>query len=292
MFKIGRNEKCWCGCGKKYKQCHERSDEENLKKFVEEGYPLPDKHLILSPEDIQGIRKSARLSVAVMDELDSFVKEGVTTLEIDELVAKLTADGGGICAPYHYEGFPKHCCTSLNNVVCHGIPDDTVLKDGDIINVDVTTILNGYYSDMSRMYMIGNVSDEAKQLVEVTKECMYKGIESVRPYTPVGDIGNAINDITDKYGYGVVRALCGHGVGLEFHNDPIVNHFRTDRKTMVLVPNMVFTIEPMINAGTWDCNVSKEDGWTVTTADGSLSAQWEHTVVVTEDGADIITRRI
>ncbi len=290
MFKIGRNDKCWCGCGKKYKQCHERSDEENLRKFAEQGYPLPDRGLILSPKDIQGIRESAKVSVAIMDELDKFVKEGVTTLDIDNLVAKMTDDAGGICAPYNYEGFPMHCCTSLNNVVCHGIPDNTVLKDGDIINVDVTTILHGYYSDMSRMYMMGNVSDEAKQLVEVTKECMYKGIESVKPYMPVGDIGNVINDITDKYGYGVVRALCGHGVGLDFHSEPIVNHFRTDRKTMVLVPNMVFTVEPMINAGTWDCNVSREDGWTVTTADGSLSAQWEHTVVVTEDGVDIITR--
>ncbi len=290
MFKIGRNEKCWCGCGKKYKQCHERSDEENLRRFVEEGYPIPDKHLILSPKDIQGIRESAKVSVAIMDELDSIVKEGITTLEIDDAVAKMTAEAGGICAPYRYEGFPKHCCTSINNVVCHGIPDSTELKEGDIINVDVTTILNGYYSDMSRMYMIGNVSDEARQLVEVTKECMYKGIEAIKPYMPVGDIGNVINDITDKYGYGVVRALCGHGVGLDFHNDPIVNHYRTDRRTMVLVPNMVFTVEPMINAGTWDCNVSQEDGWTVTTADGSLSAQWEHTVVVTEDGVDIITR--
>lgn len=290
MFKIGRNDKCWCGCGKKYKQCHERSDEENLRKFVEEGYPIPDRQLILSPEDIQGIRESAKVSVAIMDQLDKFVKEGVTTLEIDELVSKLTADAGGICAPYNYEGFPKHCCTSINNVVCHGIPDGTVLKEGDIINVDVTTILHGYYSDMSRMYMIGNVSDEARQLTEVTKECMYKGIECIKPYMPVGDIGNVINDITDKYGYGVVRALCGHGVGLDFHSDPIVNHFRTDRKTMVLVPNMVFTVEPMINAGTWDCNVSEKDGWTVTTADGSLSAQWEHTVAVTEDGVEIITR--
>lgn len=291
MFKIGRNDKCWCGCGKKYKACHERSDEENLKEFVEGAYPIPDRHLILSPEQIQGIRDSAKVSIAIMDALDDFVKEGITTEEIDELVYKMTTEAGGICAPYKYGDFPKHCCTSINNVVCHGIPSkNAVLKDGDIINVDVTTILNGYYSDMSRMYMIGNVSDEAKKLVEVTRECMFAGIDAVKPYRPIGDIGNVINDIADKNGYGVVRALCGHGVGLKFHEDPIVNHFRTDRKTMVMVPGMVFTVEPMINAGTWDCNVSKTDGWTVTTADGSLSAQWEHTVLVTEDGYEILTK--
>lgn len=291
MFEIGRNDKCWCGCGKKYKACHERSDEANLRTYIEQGYPMPTRNLILSPEQIEGVRKSAKVSVAIMDRLDEFVKEGVSTLEIDDVVAKMTKEAGGICAPLDYEGFPKHCCVSINNVICHGIPSaDEILKDGDIVNVDVTTILDGYYSDMSRMYMIGNVSEDAKKLVEVTKECMYKGIEAVKPYTPVGEIGNVINDIADEAGYGVVRALCGHGVGLSFHSDPIVNHFRTNRKTMVLVPGMVLTVEPMINAGSYDCNVSQEDGWTVTTADGSLSAQWEHTVLVTETGCEIITK--
>jgi methionyl aminopeptidase len=226
-----------------------------------------------------------------MDELDKVIKEGITTQEIDDLVAKLTKEAGGICAPYHYEGFPKHCCTSLNNVVCHGIPDSkTVLKEGDIMNVDITTILNGYYSDMSRMYMIGKVSDEAKQLVEVTKECMYAGIDAVKPYQPVATIGNTINEITDKYNYGIIRALCGHGVGLDFHNDPIVNHYRSSRKSMIMVPGMVFTVEPMINAGSFECDVDKIDDWTVRTRDGSLSAQWEHTVLVTEDGVEILTK--
>ncbi len=289
MFEIGRNEKCWCGCGKKYKACHERSDEQNLSKFVTEGYPIPTRELILSPEQIEGIRKSAEVSVAIMDELDTFIKEGITTREIDELVAKRTKEAGGLCADLGYEGFPKSCCVSINEVVCHGIPDDRVIKDGDILNVDITTILNDYYSDMSRMYMIGNVSDNAKKLVEVTKECMLKGIDAIKPYMPVGEIGNVINDIADKNGYGVVRALCGHGVGLNFHNDPMVNHFRTDRKTMILVPGMVFTVEPMINEGSFDCKVSAEDGWTVTTTDGKLSAQWEHTVLVTEDGYEILT---
>lgn len=289
MFEIGRNDKCWCGCGKKYKACHERSDEQNLAKFVNEGYPLPTRDLILSPEQIEGIRKSARVSVAIMDELDTFIKEGVTTGEIDDLVAKRTKEAGGICADLGYEGFPKSCCVSVNDVVCHGIPDSRVIKNGDILNVDITTILDGYYSDMSRMYMIGDVADNARKLVEVTKECMLKGIDIVKPYMPVGEIGNVINDIADENGYGVVRALCGHGVGLNFHNDPMVNHFRTNRKTMILVPGMVFTVEPMINEGTYDCKVSADDGWTVTTTDGKLSAQWEHTVLVTEDGYEILT---
>ncbi len=290
MFKIGRNDKCWCGCGKKYKQCHERSDEENLKEYVEKGYPIPDRHLILSLEQIQGIRESAKVSISIMDALDDFIKEGVTTEAIDNLVYEMTEKAGGICADYKYEDFPKHCCTSINNVVCHGIPaEKEVLKNGDIVNVDITTILNGYYSDMSRMYMIGDVPDNAKKLVEVTKKCMLSGIAAVKPYRPVSDIGSVINDIADENGYGVVRALCGHGVGLKFHEDPVVNHYRTDRKTMIMVPGMVFTVEPMINEGTWDCKVSSGDGWTVTTADGSLSAQWEHTVLVTENGYEILT---
>ena len=163
MFKIGRNDKCWCGCGKKYKACHERSDEENLKEFVEGAYPIPDRHLILTPEQIQGVRESAKVSVAIMDALDDYVKDGISTEDLFQLVYKMTTEAGGICAPYKYGDFPKHCCTSINNVVCHGIPSTKeVLKDGDIINIDVTTILNGYYSDMSRMYMIGSVMMKQK----------------------------------------------------------------------------------------------------------------------------------
>ncbi|MBQ7266652.1 MAG: methionyl aminopeptidase [Firmicutes bacterium] len=291
MFKIGRNERCWCGSGKKYKVCHEWSDEEKLSKFATEGYPLPERELILNKEQIEGIKESSKITVKILDELQSFIKEGISTQAIDDLVYNITTDMGGICAPYDYEGFPKHCCTSVNDVVCHGIPDEyEILTEGDIINVDITTILNGYYSDASRMYTIGNISDNAKQLVEVTKQCMYAGIECIKPYMPVGEIGNVINDITDKYNYGVVRALCGHGVGIDFHIDPIVNHYRTDKKTMILVPGMVLTVEPMINEGTWDVVIDEDDGWTVSSADGSLSAQWEHTVLVTEEGCEIITK--
>jgi methionyl aminopeptidase len=289
MFKLGRNDKCWCGSGRKYKTCHERSDEERLKPLMEQGYPMPERQLLLNPEQIEGVRKSAAVSVSIMDALDDFIKEGVTTDEINTLVEKMTKEAGAIAAPLNYEGFPKSVCTSINDVICHGIPDNTVLKNGDIINVDVTTILNGYYSDMSRMYMIGDVSDEARKLVEVTKECMDEGIKCIKPYMPVGEIGNVIHDIADKHGYSVVRALCGHGVGLDFHSDPVVNHFRTNKKTMILVPGMMITVEPMINAGDFDCEILDDD-WTVVTKDGSLSAQWEHTVLITENGAEIITK--
>lgn len=290
MFKLGRNDKCWCGSGKKYKQCHERHDEEILLPLEEQGYPMPNKSLILNEEQINGIKESAKISVSIMDELDKFVKEGVSTEEIDNLVHKMTIDAGAIPAPLNYNGFPKSCCTSINNVICHGIPCKTdILKSGDIINVDVTTILNGYYSDMSRMYMIGEVSEEARKLVEVTKKCMDEGIKTIKPYTPVGNIGNVINDIADEHNYGVVRALCGHGVGLDFHTEPMVEHFRTKAKTMIMVPGMVFTVEPMINIGGYACEVLDDD-WTVVTRDNSLSAQWEHTVLVTEDGFEILTK--
>lgn len=290
MFKLGRNDKCWCGSGKKYKQCHERKDEEILFPLEKQGYPMPNKSLILNEEQINGIRESAKISVRIMDELDKFIKEGVSTEEIDNLVHKMTIDAGAIPAPLNYNGFPKSCCTSINNVICHGIPCKTdILKSGDIINVDVTTILNGYYSDMSRMYMIGEVSEEARKLVEVTKRCMEEGIKAIKPYTPVGNIGNLINDIADEHNYGVVRALCGHGVGLDFHTEPMVEHFRTKAKTMIMVPGMVFTVEPMINAGGYACEVLDDD-WTVVTKDNSLSAQWEHTVLVTEDGFEILTK--
>ncbi len=289
MFKLGRNDKCWCGSGRKYKQCHERIDEEILLPLKKQGYKIPDKSLILNAEQIDGIRKSAAVSIKIMDELDGFIKEGISTEQINELVDRLTAEAGAIPATLNYNGFPKSCCTSINNVICHGIPSDKdILKNGDIINVDITTILNGYYSDMSRMYMIGDVSENAKKLVKVTKECMEEGIKAIKPYEPVGNIGNVINDIADEYGYGVVRALCGHGVGLDFHSEPTVEHFRTKAKTMIMVPGMVFTVEPMINEGSFSCKVLDDD-WTVVTRDNSLSAQWEHTVLVTENGYEILT---
>lgn len=290
MFKIDRNEKCWCESGKKYKLCHMRSDEDKLSKYEKEGYPIPNRHLILNNEQIAGIRKSAIVTKQILDEAEKIIKEGTSTEEINQLIHKVTLELGGIPAPLNYHGFPKSCCTSLNNVVCHGIPKETdILKNGDILNVDITTILNGYYADMSRMYTIGNVSENAKNLVDFTKKCLEEGIKALKPYEPVSNIGNKINDLADKYGYSVVRALTGHGIGLKFHEEPNVNHFRTNLKEMILVPNMVLTIEPMINEGTFGCHIL-DDNWTVVTDDSKLSAQWEHTILVTETGCEVLTK--
>lgn len=289
MFNIERNDPCWCGSGKKYKACHLRQDEDMLKPFEKQGYPLPTRDLILSPSQIECMEQSAKITKSIIDEAEKIIKPGVSTLEINDLVHKLTIDKGAIPAPLNYNGFPKSCCTSINNVVCHGIPSEKdILKDGDIINLDITSIFNGYYTDMSRMYMIGEVKDNAKKLVEVTKQCLKAGIEAVKPYTPIANIGNVINDIADKNGYGVVRALTGHGIGVKFHQEPNINHYRTNAKTMIMVPNMVFTIEPMINEGTFDCYTGS-DNWTVYTKDNKLSAQWEHTVLVTETGCKVLT---
>lgn len=287
MFDLGRNDRCWCGSGRKYKTCHERSDEAVKQKYM--GYPFPRRGLILNAEQIEGVKKSSRLTVEIMNEVEKMVKEGVSTNEINTLVHRLTTDAGAICAPLNYEGFPKSCCTSINNVICHGIPDDTKLKSGDIVNIDITTILDGYYSDMSRMFLIGEVSENARRLVEVTKRCMEIGIEAIRPFEPVSNIGNAINDYADENGYSVVRALAGHGVGLDFHDEPVVNHYRTSKETMILYPNMILTVEPMINEGDYDCEILSDE-WTVVTKDNSLSAQWEHTVLITETGYEILTK--
>ena len=289
MLKFERNNPCWCGSAKKYKACHMESDKEKLAYFVKQNYPLPSSRLILNHEQIEGVKKCAKLTKQILDEAEKYIKEGISTEEINHIIHKLTTDAGAIPAPLNYNGFSKSCCTSLNNVICHGIPSkNDILKNGDILNIDITSILNGYYADMSRMYMIGEVSPNAKKLVEVTKKCLYEGIKALKPYEPVANIGNRINDIADEYGYSVVRALTGHGIGLKFHDDPYVYHFRTTEKTMILVPNMILTIEPMINEGSFECSILK-DNWTVVTKDGKLSAQWEHTVLVTEDGCEILT---
>lgn len=253
-----------------------------------QGYFIPPFSTIKTREQIEGIRKSGKLTKKILDIVGERIKAGVTTNEIDRWVEDYTVEHGGIPAPLHYEGFPKSVCTSLNNVVCHGIPDETVLKEGDIINVDVSTILDGYYSDASRMYMIGEVSHEAKKLVEVTKECLNIGIRQVKAFSSFNSIGNEIEDYANNNSFSVVREYCGHGVGIDFHEEPQVDHYRRRDKGLIMLPGMVFTIEPMINTGRYKCK-TLSDGWTVLTADGSLSAQWEHTIVVTERGCEILT---
>lgn len=258
--------------------------------FQNRGCLVPSKKLIKTPEQIEGIRRSGIVNTGVLDYVAEHIKAGMSTLEIDQMVYDYTVKHGAIPAPLNYEGFPKSVCTSINEVVCHGIPcEDDILEEGDIINVDVSTILNGYYSDASRMFVIGKTDPEKQRLVDVAKECLLVGMEAAKPFGFVGDIGNAIQRHAHKNGFTVVRDLCGHGVGLEFHEEPDVEHFGRKGTGMLLVPGMVFTIEPMINMGGWEVFVDEEDDWTVVTEDELPSAQWEHTFVMTENGLEILT---
>lgn len=254
------------------------------------GHLVPSRKLIKTEEQIEGIRKSGVVNSGILDLVGKEIKAGMSTAEIEKLVYDYTVSHGAIPAPLNFEGFPKSVCTSVNEVVCHGIPSEKeILRDGDIINVDVSTILDGYYSDASRMYMIGKVSPEKEKLVRVAKECLEIGMEAAKPFGYVGDIGHAIQKHAEKNGFSVVRDLCGHGVGLEFHEEPEVTHFGRKGTGMLLVPGMVFTIEPMINMGTYRVYIAEEDGWTVITDDELPSAQWEHTFVMREDGLEILS---
>ena len=258
--------------------------------FQEEGFLVPSRKLIKTPEQIEGIRRSGVVNTGVLDLVAQEIHAGMTTLEIDEMVYDYTVSHGAIPAPLNYEGFPKSVCTSINEVVCHGIPNEfDVLEEGDIINVDVSTILDGYYSDASRMFVIGQTTPEKQKLVDVARECLEIGMKAARPFGFVGDIGNAIEKHARKNGFSIVRDLCGHGVGLEFHEEPDVEHFGRKGTGMLLVPGMAFTIEPMVNMGDWRVFVDEEDGWTVVTEDELPSAQWEHTFLMTENGLEILT---
>lgn len=247
--------------------------------------------LVKSHAQIEGIRRSGEINTAVLDYVQEHIRAGISTAEIDRWVYDLTTDMGAIPAPLNYEGFPKSVCTSRNDVVCHGIPDeDEILKEGDIINVDVSTIYKGYFSDASRMFCIGQVSADKRRLVQVAKEAIQVGLMEVKPWKPIGDMGHAIHMYAQSQGYSVVEEIGGHGVGLAFHEEPWVSYVSAKGSGEILVPGMVFTIEPMINMGTPDFYVDEENGWTVHTADGMPSAQWEVTVAVMENGYEILTR--
>lgn len=258
--------------------------------YQNKGCLVPTRKLIKTPEQIEGIRRSGVINTGVLDLVEENIHAGMSTAEIDKMVYDYTVSHGAIPAPLNYEGFPKSVCTSINEVVCHGIPsEDEILEEGDIINVDVSTILDGYYSDASRMFIIGKTTSEKEKLVRVAKECLQVGMEAAKPYCFVGDIGNAIEKHARKNGFSIVRDLCGHGVGLEFHEEPDVEHFGKKGTGMLLVPGMVFTIEPMVNMGTWEVFIDEEDGWTVVTEDELPSAQWEHTFLMTDNGLEILT---
>ena len=256
------------------------------KRVIKEGN-VPVK----SREQIEGIRESGKINTMVLDFVEEHIKAGISTQEIDDWVRKVTADNGAICAPYHYEGFPKSVCTSVNSVICHGIPSkDEILKEGDIINVDVSTIYKGYFSDASRMFKMGKVSERAERIVRVTEECVKLGLEAAKPWGHLGDIADAINTHARANGYSVVEDIGGHGVGLEFHEDPFVSYVTPKGSEMLLVPGMMFTIEPMINEGSPDFFVDEDNDWTVYTMDDGLSAQIEYMVLITENGAEVLTK--
>lgn len=285
---IDRNDPCWCESGKKYKKCH-LSFDEKIKTYELKGYEVPPREIIKNETDLAGMRKAAAVNIGALDLVGEKICAGMSTEEINTLVHNYTIEHGGIPAPLNYEGYPKSVCVSINNVVCHGIPsEDIILKEGDIVNVDATTIVDGYFADASRMYMIGKVSEEAEKLVRVAKECLQKGIEAIKPWGFLGDIGAAVAEHAKQNGYSIVIDLGGHGIGKIFHEEPFVPHVGVRGEGMLLVPGMTLTVEPMVNAGGYEVYIDENDDWTVYTEDESLSAQWEHTLLITETGVEII----
>jgi methionyl aminopeptidase len=285
--KIGRNDPCPCGSGRKYKKCcMGTADEKRLN--LPETYWKRYKIRLKTPEQVEGMRRCGRLVMETFEIVRELIRPGITTGEIDRAVHEFTVRNGARPAPLNYRGFPKSVCVSPNEVVCHGIPGDRVLGDGDIVNVDITSILDGCYADCNQTFFVGDPSPEARRIVDVTRECLRLGLEQVRPGNVINDISTAIQTHAEDQGCSVVREYMGHGVGLEFHEAPNVPHFRSRMGNVPLVPGMTFTIEPMINLGKKEVRVL-DDGWTAVTADGSLSAQFEQTLVVTEDGFESLT---
>ena len=290
-----RNDPCWCGSGKKFKKCHLGKDQPPARP-KNPAPQNPRRIMIKTEEQLEGIRRSSILTRDLLDMLEERIQAGVTTNQINEWVHEETLAQGADPAPLNYgrgkgprgKPFPKSVCTSINEVICHGIPNERILEDGDIINVDVTCKLDGYFGDASRMFIIGEIPDSTRELVEETKKCLELGIAQVRPGGRTGDIGHAIQNHAESLGYSVVRDFCGHGVGVEFHEAPQILHYGSTGSGEIMQQDMVFTIEPMINMGRPESRILG-DGWTAVTVDGSLSAQWEHTIHVTAEGYDVLT---
>ena len=269
---------------KKLNQGRSDYDFEEIKAHYNSQYSIRLKET----KDIVAIRKAGRLAVDTLDLVEKHLRPGMSTNEINTLVEEFTREHNAICAPLNYHGFPKSVCTSVNDVICHGIPDERALKDGDIVNVDVTPILDGYYADTSKTFFVGSPGKDAQKIVSVAWECLRRGMREVRPRKKVGDIGHAIQTYAEAHGCSVVREYVGHGVGFDFHEPPQIPHFGQKGQGITLVPGMVFTIEPMINLGKHHLHMLP-DNWTVLTNDGSLSAQFEHTILVTDNGCEILT---
>ena len=287
-LKIHRNDPCPCGSGKKYKKCCLRK--ENSRDIESDKDLYLNKYSIRLKEekDINGIRKAGRLALDTLDLAESEIRPGIATDDINTLVHNFTIKNGATPAPLNYRGFPKSVCVSTNEVICHGIPGKRVLKDGDIVNVDVTPILNGYYADINKTFFVGTPGPDAQKIVRVARKCLKRGMAAVRPGNSIGDIGWAIQDYAEGQGCSVVIEFVGHGVGFGFHEPPQVPHYGRKGEGIILTPGMVFTIEPMINLGKKELNILG-DNWTAVTRDGSLSAQFEQTILVTDNGFESLT---
>ena len=300
------NDPCWCGSGRKYKRCHKgtegriqpgiispmRTVPENIGKppYALTGVPpRNDESRVKTPEVIERMRVAGAAAAEILRRAGEMVRPGITTDEIDIFVHNLTIEMGGYPSPLNYHNYPKSVCTSVNEVICHGIPDSRVLEDGDIIDIDVTIYLNGVHGDTNASFAVGTISEEDKKLIKVTEECMWLGIEAVRPGVALNEIGRAIETHAKKHKFGVVRAFIGHGIGENFHTDIQVLHYFDPRNTMILREGMTFTIEPMITASGETRHKMWDDDWTAVTSDGSRTAQFEHTMVVTADGVDVLT---
>jgi methionyl aminopeptidase len=314
----GRNDPCWCGSGQKYKKCHLDADGRGAlqgspvrvarrplapgivspRRAVPPAIPRPDYALsgrpraqgrdVKTPDELARLRRACRAAARVLRVAGEAVRPGITTDAIDELAHAETVRLGGYPSPLNYRGFPKAICTSVNEVICHGIPDSRPLEDGDIVNLDITVYLDGMHGDCSATFLVGEVDADGRRLVSVARECLAKGIAAVHPGRPISDIGKAIESHASRHGYGVVRSYCGHGIGETFHTSLQIPHHYDPSVKRVMQPGMTFTIEPMITEGTWE-DLLWNDGWTAVTADGKRSAQFEHTIAVKEDGAEILT---
>jgi methionyl aminopeptidase len=299
------NDACWCGSGRKYKRCHKKSEGRVLPGAISPMRPVPD-HIarppyadtgevvawdeprIKSPDVVERMRHAGKVAAEILRLAGEAVRPGLTTDELDDYVHGLYIERNAYPSPLNYHGYPKSVCTSVNEVICHGIPDSRALVDGDIINLDVTAYVGGVHGDTNATFFVGDVDPVSRELVKVTEECMWYGIDAVKPGRPISDIGRAIEQHAKRHQYGVVRAFIGHGIGEQFHTDIQVLHYYDSRASTVMRPGMTFTIEPMITLGSWQHRMWDDD-WTAVTVDGRRTAQYEHTIVVTDDGAEVLT---
>jgi methionyl aminopeptidase len=313
------NDPCWCGSGTKYKKCHRGADAAEARKlgsnaprhgvrpglisprrsvpahiprpdYAETGRPVRSGEMadIKTPEVIERMRRAGKAAAQVLEEVAAAVRPGITTDELDAIAHEAYIKRGGYPSTLNYHQFPKSLCTSVNEIICHGIPDSRALEEGDIVNLDITIFLDGVHGDCSATYFVGKVSEDSERLVRVTRECLDLGIAAVKPGRPISDIGRAIEEHATKHGMSVVRAYCGHGIGERFHSSLQIPHYYEAEANTIMKPGMTFTVEPMINLGHWE-HRTWNDGWTAVTADGSRSAQFEHTLLVTEQGVEILT---